>query len=98
MTHSFRQFLAVATAAALMLAGCDIAGQPTSAPVTSPSTSSSREPVTGRPHRRLAASDLDAAAVAGARALASSDTAVDADPTTPSAATPLGSRRSLPRR
>ena len=80
MTHPFGWILGVITVTVLMLVGCASAAQPTLAPATSASTSISREPVTRGPHPRLATQNPDAAAVAAARALASSDTAVDADP------------------
>src|SRR6185437_14022732 len=78
MTHPFGWILAVITATVLMLVGCASAAQPTLALATSASTSISRGPVTRGPHPSLTTQNPDAAAVAAARALASSDTAVDA--------------------
>jgi hypothetical protein len=80
MTPPFSQILTATTVAALMLVGCGRAAHPTPTPVTSASTPSTRKLVTAAPHKSLAALDPDAAAVAAARTLASSDTAVDADP------------------
>ena len=80
MTHPFGWILGVITVTVLMLVGCASAAQPTLAPAMSASTSISRGPVTRGPLPWLATQNPDAAAGAAARALASSDTSVDADP------------------
>jgi hypothetical protein len=80
VTRPFSRTLAAVTVAALMLVGCARAAQPTEAPAARPSTPSSRGPVTRETHLSSATQNPDAAAVAAARALASSDTVLDAYP------------------